>query len=163
MSIQIFHDRLSCIEVRCLYVNCNWKQSSHLANTSLHQKKALKSEFGKVRVIPQFTTQGLDKLAKTLEDDESRYFSESCTSIILDLFFVKVSIPMIIWIALIDLKRVNCHLKMRFLANCLVDHAQIQSMHMRLECGMPLDVSRYLFAVGCVAPCTGCCSLNVTY
>ena len=59
--------------------------------------KALKSEFGKVKVIPQnmekylslmvgrlkfinsfqFTPQGLDKLAKTLEDDEFRYLSES--------------------------------------------------------------------------------------
>ena len=60
--------------------------------------KAFKSEFGKVSVIPQnmekylsptvgqlkfidsfqFTPQGLDKLAKTLEDDEFRYLSESC-------------------------------------------------------------------------------------
>ena len=60
----------------------------------------MKSEFGKVNVIPQnmekyltlklgqlkfidsfqFTPQGLDKLAKTLEDDEFRYLSESCTS-----------------------------------------------------------------------------------
>ena len=56
--------------------------------------KALKSEFRKVKVIPQnmekylsltvgqlkfigsfqFTPQGLDKLAKTLGDDEFRYF-----------------------------------------------------------------------------------------
>ena len=42
-----------------------------------------------------------------------------------DLFVVKVSIPMIIWIVLIDLKRLNYHLKMRSLANCLVVHAQI--------------------------------------
>ena len=28
----------------------------------------------------QFTPQGRDKLAKTLEDDEFRYLSESCTS-----------------------------------------------------------------------------------
>ena len=60
--------------------------------------------------------------------------------IILDLFVVKVS--MIIWIVLIDLKTPHYHLKMRFLANCLVAHAQIQSAHMRLECGMPLDVTR---------------------
>ena len=62
--------------------------------------KALKSEFGKVRVIPQnmekyislivgqlkfidsllFTPQGLDILVKTLGDDEFRYLCESCTS-----------------------------------------------------------------------------------
>ena len=62
--------------------------------------KALKSEFGKVRVIPQtmvkypsltvgqlkfidsfqFTTKCLDVLAKTLVDDEFRYLRESCTS-----------------------------------------------------------------------------------
>ena len=60
--------------------------------------------------------------------------------IILDLFVVNVSIPMIIWIVLIELKRLNCHLKMRFLVSCLVVHAQIQSTHMRLESGMPLGV-----------------------
>ena len=32
--------------------------------------------------------------------------------IILDLFLIKVSIPTIIWIVLIDSKRLNCHLKM---------------------------------------------------
>ena len=62
--------------------------------------KALKSEFGKVQVIPQnmekylsltvgqlkfidsfqFTPKGLDVLAKTLADDEFRYLKESCTS-----------------------------------------------------------------------------------
>ena len=62
--------------------------------------KALKSEFGKVRVIPQnmgkylsltvdqlkfidsfqFTPKGLDVLVKTLVDDEYRYLRESCTS-----------------------------------------------------------------------------------
>ena len=62
--------------------------------------KALKSEFCKVRVIPQnmekylsltvgqlkfidsfqFTPKGLDILAKTLADDELRYLRESCTS-----------------------------------------------------------------------------------
>ena len=62
--------------------------------------KASKSEFGKVRVIPQnmenylsltvgqlkfidsfqFTPKGLDVLAKTLADDEFRYLRESCTS-----------------------------------------------------------------------------------
>ena len=62
--------------------------------------KALKSEFWKVRVIPenmekylsllvgqlklidsfQFTPQGLDKLVKTLGVDEFRYLSESCIS-----------------------------------------------------------------------------------
>ena len=57
--------------------------------------------------------------------------------IILDLFVIKVSFPMIIWIVLIDLMRLNCHLKMRFLPNGLVVHAQIQSIHTRLECGMP--------------------------
>ena len=35
---------------------------------------------------------------------------------------------MIIWIVLIYLKRLNCHLKMRS-ANCLAVHAQIQSTH----------------------------------
>ena len=39
---------------------------------------------------------------------------------------------MIIWIVLIDLKRLDYLLKMRHLANCLVAHAQIQSIHMRL-------------------------------
>ena len=59
--------------------------------------KALKSEFGKVRVIPQnmkkylsltvgrlkfidsfqFTPQSLDSLVKTLEDDEFKYVRES--------------------------------------------------------------------------------------
>ena len=62
--------------------------------------KALKGEFGKVRVIPQnmekyisltvgqlklidsfqFTPKGLDVLTKTLADDELRYLKESCTS-----------------------------------------------------------------------------------
>ena len=32
---------------------------------------------------------------------------------------------------------------MRSSANCLVDHAQIQNTHMRLECGLPLDVRRW--------------------
>ena len=65
-----------------------------------HVVKALKSEFGKVTVIPQnmekflflsvgqlryidsfqFTPQGLDNLAKTLGYDEFRYLIESCTS-----------------------------------------------------------------------------------
>ena len=169
VSIQIFHDLLSCIEVKtllkCLYANCNWKQlfdeyiaapipmlltateSQSFINTTIchicttplgvdkvqdhyhitgnyrgatHNEcnlnyrikpnswklpvvihnlkgydghlivKGLKSEFGKVRVILQnmekylslrvgqlkfidsfqFTPQGLDKPAKTLEDDE---------------------------------------------------------------------------------------------
>ena len=43
MLIQIFHDRLSCIEAktlqRCLYVNYNWKQSSYLTNTLLLQNQ----------------------------------------------------------------------------------------------------------------------------
>ena len=63
--------------------------------------KALKSEFGEVKVIPhnmekylslavgqikfidsfQFTPQGLDSLVKTLADDEIRYLSESYTSL----------------------------------------------------------------------------------
>ena len=55
---------------------------------------------------------------------------------------ILVSIHMIIWIVLIGLKRLNYHLKMRSVANCLVVPAQIQSIHMRLECGMPLDVRR---------------------
>ena len=62
--------------------------------------EALKSEFGKVRVIPQnmennlsltvgqlkfidsfqFTPKGLEVLVKTLADDEFRYLRESCTS-----------------------------------------------------------------------------------
>ena len=62
--------------------------------------KSLKSEFGKVSVIPQnlekylslsvgqlkcldsfqFTPKSLDVLTKTLEDDEFRYFVESCTT-----------------------------------------------------------------------------------
>ena len=59
--------------------------------------KALKSEIGKVQVIPQnmekylsptvgqlnsfqFTPKGLDVLAKTLTDDEFRYLRELCTS-----------------------------------------------------------------------------------
>ena len=61
--------------------------------------KALKTKFGKIRVIPhnmekylsptvgqlkcidsfQFTPKGLDVLAKTLADDEFRYLRESCT------------------------------------------------------------------------------------
>ena len=62
--------------------------------------KSLKSEFGKVQVIPQnmekylsltvgqhkfidsfqFIPKGLDVLANNLADDESRYLRESCTS-----------------------------------------------------------------------------------
>ena len=61
--------------------------------------KSLKSEFGKVRVIPQnleylslsvgqlkfidsfqFTPRSLDVLSKTLEDDEFRYLVKSCTT-----------------------------------------------------------------------------------
>ena len=34
--------------------------------------------------------------------------------IILDLFLAKVYFPMIIWIVLINLKRLNCHFKMHF-------------------------------------------------
>ena len=68
--------------------------------------KALKSEFGKLRVIPQnmekylsltvgqskfidsfqFTSKGLDVLAKTLADDEFRYLRESCTYDYMDSF-----------------------------------------------------------------------------
>ena len=67
--------------------------------------KALKIEFGKVRVIPQnmerylslsvgqlrfldsfqFTPQSLEVLSKTLADDEFRYLVESCTTSHFDL------------------------------------------------------------------------------
>ena len=67
--------------------------------------KSLKSEFGRVGVIPQnlekylslsvvqlkfldsfqFTTKSLDVLSKTLEDDEFKYLVESCTTSHFDL------------------------------------------------------------------------------
>ena len=67
--------------------------------------KSIKSEFGKVKVIPQnlekyislsvgqlkfldsfqFTPKSLDVLSKTLEDDEFHYLMESCTSSHFDL------------------------------------------------------------------------------
>ena len=67
--------------------------------------KALKSEFGRVGVIPQnlekylslivgqlkfldsfqFTLKSLDVLSKTLEDDEFKYLVESCTTSHIDL------------------------------------------------------------------------------
>ena len=102
--------------------------------------KALKSEFGKVRMIPhnmekylsltvgqlifidsfQLTPKCLDVLAKTLADDEFRYLRESCISNHLGSSHVKESIPKTIWIALTDLTRLNCLRRMRSLANCLV-------------------------------------------
>ena len=88
----------------------------------------------------QFTPQGLDKLAKTLEDDEFRYLSEACTSNHSGLFRREVSIPMIIWIVLIDLMRRNYPHKIRYSANCLVVHVQIQNTHTRLGCEMELNV-----------------------
>ena len=48
---------------------------------------------------------------------------------ILNLFDVKLSIPMIIWIVLIDLKRQNYHHKMRSSTNYRVAHVQIPSTH----------------------------------
>ena len=78
--------------------------------------KALKSEFGNVRVISQnlekylsllvgqlkfldsfqFAPKSLDDLSKTLEDGEFRYLVESCT--ILISYGVKVFTHVIIWI-----------------------------------------------------------------
>ena len=75
--------------------------------------KALKSEFGKIRVIPQnlekylslsvgqlrfldsfqFAPQGLDALSKTLEDDEFRYLVESYTTNHFDLVRCKTVYP----------------------------------------------------------------------
>ena len=75
--------------------------------------KALKSEFGKVRVIPQnmerylslsvgqlrfldsfqFAPQSLDVLSKTLADDEFRYLVESCTTIHFELVRTKGVYP----------------------------------------------------------------------
>ena len=79
----------------------------HLVVTSL------KSEFGKVRVIPQnmekylsisvgrlkfldsfqFTPQSLDVLSKTLEDDEFKYLSESCIGVSFELVWRKGVYP----------------------------------------------------------------------
>ena len=75
--------------------------------------KALKSEFGKIRVIPQnlekylslsvgqlrfrdsfqFAPQGLEGLSKTLEDDEFRYLVESYTNNHFDLVRCKTVYP----------------------------------------------------------------------
>ena len=55
------------------------------------------------------------------------------------LFVAKVSIPMIV---LLDLKRLNCHLKVCSLANSQVVPAQIGSIHMLLKYGMSLDARR---------------------
>ena len=87
--------------------------------------KSLKSEFGKVTIIPQnlekyisllagqliffdsfqFTPKSLDVLSKTLEDDEFKYLVESCTT-------SHVSIHMIICIVSIDLLKLHYLLKM---------------------------------------------------
>ena len=96
-----------------------------------HIVKALKSESGKVTVIPQnrekylslsvgllkfidsfqFTRQGLDNLANTFGDDEFRYLSESCTSNHFRLIRRKGVYP---YDYMDSFDRLNCHLKMRF-------------------------------------------------
>ena len=103
--------------------------------------KALKSEFGRVRVIPhnmekylsvtvglkfidsfQFTTKGLDILAKTLAGDEFRYLRDSCTCNHFGL------------IRCTDLTRLN-YLHMVVLV-------RTRSIHTQLECGLPLGVGQ---------------------
>ena len=113
--------------------------------------KALKSEFGKVQVIPQnmekylslsltvghlkfidsfqFTPKGLDVLAKTLAKDEFRYLRESCTSNHFGLI-------------LVSLTRLNYLHRIRSLANCLVVLVRTGSIHTRLVWGLPLDVGQ---------------------
>ena len=117
----------------------------------------MKSEFGEVKVIPQDMEKYLSLTVARLNLSFFSVYStrsrQSCEDswkmknlgtsvkcvplIILDLFVVMVSIPEIIWVVFIDLKRLNCHLEMRSSANSLVVHAQIQNTHMRLECGLP--------------------------
>ena len=75
--------------------------------------------------------------------------------IILDLFVVKVSIPLIIWIVLIDLKRLNCHFKMHFFSKLSASPCSDSEYHATevwdaFRCKTMADY-HYLFAVGCVA------------
>ena len=106
--------------------------------------RALRSEFGKVGVIPQnlekylslsvgqlkfldsfqFTPKSLDVLSKPLEVDEFKYLVESCTTSHFDLV-VKVYIHMIIWIVLKGLMKPNYHPKMHSSTNYLASRAQI--------------------------------------
>ena len=79
----------------------------------------------------QFTNQGLDKLVKTLGDDEFRYLSESCISSHFGLVRRKGVYPY-------DYMDSSG----RFEETKLPDQAQIQSMYMQLECGMLLGVRR---------------------
>ena len=86
----------------------------------------------------QFTPKGLGVLTKTLVDDEFMYLRESCTILISS--DAKVSIPMTIWIALTDLTKLPS--QDAFLASCLAFLVRTRSMHMQLECGLPLDVGQ---------------------
>ena len=63
--------------------------------------------------------------------------------IILVLSDAKVSVAMTIWIALADLMRLNYLCGMCSLANCLVVLVRTRSIHMQLECGLPLDVGQW--------------------
>ena len=107
-----------------------------------NMEKFLSLKVGQLKFIDsfQFTPKGLDVLAKTLADDEFRYFRESCTSNHFVSSNAKVSIPTNIWIALTDLTRLNCLRRMRSLANCIVVLVRTRSIHTQLECELPLDV-----------------------
>ena len=125
--------------------------------------KALKSEFGKVRVIPrnmekylsltvsrlkfinsfQITPQSLDNLAKTLEDDEFKVVRNPFPHTNLISSNGNVSNPITTWIASPDSINLGCLHRMDSLTNRLTVRFRTQSAHRQLECGLPLDESQW--------------------
>ena len=62
---------------------------------------------------------------------------------------------MIIWIVLLNLMKLCYHLKIRSSTSCRVAH--VQSMHMQLECGMPLDVRQLQTTTTYICSWMCCC------
>ena len=126
--------------------------------------KALKSEVGEVREIPQstenylfitvdrlkfidslkFTPQSRDSLVKTLEVDEFKYVREEVSiQHEFELINRKGSIPMTTWIASPDLINLDYLRRMHSSACCLTVRVRTRSMHTQLKCGLPLNVSQW--------------------
>ena len=101
-------------------------------------EKYLSLTVGQLKCIDsfQFTPLGLDKLAKTLEDDEFRYFSESRTSNHFGLIRRK-------GVYLYDYMVSFDRFEETELPSQDAFFSKLSGCHMRLECGMPLDVRRW--------------------
>ena len=124
--------------------------------------KALKSEFGKVQVIPQnmekyfsltvgelkfidffqFTFNGLDVLAKALADDEFRYLRESCTSNHFGLIRRKGVYPYDYMDSFNRFDETKLPSEDAFFSKLSGSPCSDSSIHTQLECGLPLNVGQ---------------------